>query len=889
MVSTGHNPEKVNLGGFEVDYSSYLRRHDVVYKSPADRPFEGLPIGNGDLGALLWSPSSGFQVIINKCDVWDDAPAGNFDGWSAQMEEKYSSNRGCGTITIDSGLPVNDYFYLSDFEGRLSLYEAEASFHSQTPFSETDIWGIISEVQKVGVLKYKDQLEEEVSRRVNLARWGSRIFAHWYKQVKRDPRCGLEGTQSGHDDLHLWIHQKLREMEFVVMARVVGIEGHIERDHSRSVNFVTSCSKAADLVVYYTVVTSEESSDPLSQAKEQLERAVSVGYQAIRQEHRRRWAEFWPKSFVYLSFNNPSGMEGQRNRSGYISDPGDYLENLWYITLYLVASSSRGRYPANFIDGLWSWNRDFRAWAHFYHWNQQEVYWFLGPANHSELELPYLNWRFEMLPHAMEYAHQLGKEGAAYNDVANRRGYQDSRKGMELNRTPGLQIAMDFWRHYQYTGDEEFLRNRAWPVMKQTALYHLSILERGEDGKLHVPPSSAYEGLAYVFLDTITDLAAIRQSFKAVAEAAEILGCPEEARPFVEALDTLTDFTIIDLPACYYKKRGDELFFNRDFPFLADYAADPRFFATGFTGDDRVDLAKVFSIGFLVDNGQPFTWKQSEPQHGKYMFRGTQEAPVFPAGIVGLKDRGTERFRAAVTGAKGNWTPSHGHAILPIVFARLGMREELKKYLLDFPALYQYFPQGFFNYTVLETFHSYLHDQYSTNQVRDAGHPEEGEHPFRKSPFVHFSFDTSGVFCAALTEMLLQSYDGVVRVFPAMPSHWSGAFRLKVVGGFLVEAILQEGEVGSLKITSERGGPLRIELPWPDKTEEVVTLDESGAKLSCERHGNEIIFVTQAGESYWITTQELLRVSPQKVKFSGEPNRTPKVYGRVQIGKGRDF
>ncbi|MCK4390970.1 MAG: hypothetical protein KAV83_12125, partial [Desulfobacterales bacterium] len=248
-----------------------------------------------------------------------------------------------------------------------------------------------------------------------------------------------------------------------------------------------------------------------------------------------------------------------------------------------------------------------------------------------------------------------------------------------------------------------------------------------------------------------------------------------------------------------------------------------------------------------------------------------------------------ERFRAAVTGAKGNWTPSHGHAILPIVFARLGMREELRKYLLDFPALYQYFPQGFFNYTVLETFHPYLCDQYSTNRVVDADHPEAGEHPLRKSPFIHFAFDTSGAFCAALTEMLLQSYDGVVRVFPAMPSDWNGAFRLKAVGDFLVESIFQEGKVGSLKITSERGGSLRIELPWGDKPEEVVVLDESGTKLSFQRDGNEIAFATQAGASYWVATSELLRASSEQVRFSGKPNRAPKMHDRVRLGKQRDF
>jgi len=80
---------------------------------------------------------------------------------------------------------------------------------------------------------------------------------------------------------------------------------------------------------------------------------------------------------------------------------------------------------------------------------------------------------------------------------------------------------------------------------------------------------------------------------------------------------------------------------------------------------------------------------------------------------------------------------------------------------------------------------------------------------------------------------------------------------------------------------------LRIELPWPDKIEEVVVLDESGAKLSYQRDEDEITL--QKGKSYTITTSELLKSSPERVRFSGEPNRAPKVCDRVRMGKGRDF
>ncbi len=38
--------------GFNVDYKNYLSKHDIVFLSPNYEGFEGLNIGNGDLGVL---------------------------------------------------------------------------------------------------------------------------------------------------------------------------------------------------------------------------------------------------------------------------------------------------------------------------------------------------------------------------------------------------------------------------------------------------------------------------------------------------------------------------------------------------------------------------------------------------------------------------------------------------------------------------------------------------------------------------------------------------------------------------------------------------------------------------------------------------------------------
>ena len=86
--------------------------------------------------------------------------------------------------------------------------------------------------------------------------------------------------------------------------------------------------------------------------------------------------------------------------------------------------------------------------------------------------------------------------------------------------------------------------------------------------------------------------------------------------------------------------------------------------------------------------------------------------------------------------------------------------------------------------------------------------------------------------------MLLQSRDGVIEVFPAVPSGWKDVRfeRLRAVGAFLVSAEMRDGAVASLRVFSERGGCLRIRSPYDGqirvremKAGESVTL-ESDAK-----------------------------------------------------------
>lgn len=70
--------------------------------------------------------------------------------------------------------------------------------------------------------------------------------------------------------------------------------------------------------------------------------------------------------------------------------------------------------------------------------------------------------------------------------------------------------------------------------------------------------------------------------------------------------------------------------------------------------------------------------------------------------------------------------------------------------------------------------------------------------------------------CGAIAELLLQSVDGIVRVFPAWPATHDAKFKsLRAQGGFLISAEQIAQEVTRIEVLSTTGGVFRLLSPWP--------------------------------------------------------------------------
>jgi hypothetical protein len=89
---------------------------------------------------------------------------------------------------------------------------------------------------------------------------------------------------------------------------------------------------------------------------------------------------------------------------------------------------------------------------------------------------------------------------------------------------------------------------------------------------------------------------------------------------------------------------------------------------------------------------------------------------------------------------------------------------------------------------------------------------------------------------ATLNEMLLQSHDGVLRLFPVWPRDRDARFGdLRARGAFLVSGQWRDGRVRSARIRSERGRECVVQNPWPGEPWEVLRPGRPAERLAGER------------------------------------------------------
>jgi len=795
-IQSAFNPKSAK---WEIAWPGRVSQYDLVYLSPPIDPMQGIPLGNGDVGALVWCEDSKIIVVVNKCDLWDDAKSEKFETWNEKYDY-YTTQRHACRIVIDFKFPVFNTLYLSEFKARLSLADASLTLDGTSPFGKVSLKAFIDHQSGNVFCELGSDLNEDIPLKVSVERFGSRTFSMWFTRMKRDASIGLSGTEAFAGDKSGFITQKLPCGTFATGGSVIwsnGLIANYTREHSRCASIQLTGSRQKNVQLAFSV-TSPSADDPVSEVENRLSLIRDKGIEPFRQSHAESWKSIWNRSFM---------------------DYGDdYLNNLWYLTMYYANASQGGKYPGRFNNGLWSWSHDVQQWNFYFHWNQQQLYWPLNAAGFHDLVSPYLDFRFNSLRHAKKDAREFyHADGAFISDVTNRNGYNRMDLNVKDNHTPVAEIALEFWRQYQYTDDKKFLKEKAFPFILEAARFFESLFVKGNDGLYHAKESTGYEGWIKL-KDGLTELVYVRSVFSVALEAMKVAGMDvPESKRWKDIIIGMAPLPVVKASEGLIVKGETGNKINRGifsgYPIKADEVI-----AAGWGIEENKWLTTYYKTDdpeydFLL-KGDTIQHKMSELRLLDGIFPAVPWSPVFPSGLIGLSQKDNHLFNVMTATTLLYGTECMGWDPVPIVMARLGLARELAIDLEHFPERWQIYSNGWGHIDGSGEIKKDAEWFFRTNSVSIIGSPDAEKVPLPIWPFRHMSMESMSVLATAMNESLLQSYNGVLRIFPAFPANKSGRFTLHAEGGFVVSAEIKSGVVQWIGIRSLFGNPCKLELPW---------------------------------------------------------------------------
>lgn len=816
---------RTNPSLLEVNYRDLIARADLRYEQPAARSEDGAPVGNGRMGSLVWTTPFALRFQINRVDVYASNSA------SRSFFERHSDYcGGCGFVDIDFGGLGEEIFPANDFSQRLSVYDGLLTTEGRNVSAGVLAW----HERDVMAVEIDDQRREPQPLSINLRmlRYASRYSGRQYEELVADHAVEIRTrNHTAKSQLHIrggriLLTQEFREGDYYNKSAVaIAVSGRSAKPrlvNEFEVRLDVSPGKGPFTCWIASAAGFEPGENIVALALEHLDAAAAKGFADVVRDNEQWWSRFWSRSFVSLHSEDGAA---------------DYVEANYNYFLYLMASSSRGKLPPKFNGMIWNTGGDARAWGS-QHWfaNLSCYYEALPAANRFELMDPAFDMYSGMYDACATAARQQwGSRGIFIpetvffdglaklpEDIAQemRELYllrkpweQRSEKFMQFASTQHghssrwnwigggrwvdghwvirdkgfgpfghvthilgttTKVAYLFWRRYEYTRDREWLRRRAYPMLKGAAEFyrHHPNLQKDNNGTWHVHKVNSNESVLGA-RDTDEDLSAMRGLFAAVVRASEILeqdpGLREHWR---DLLQNLAPLPVSDHPEALKP---------------ADYRG-PRVWVRG--------LKPAVKGGFLPDPNSLPQWffdlctlesqDDAALETARTTFASYFRDGIHPETRVGVLSK------------------------LAIAAATLGDAEAVRFLIPNqMRVLRREREQAYRGGGVLA----------NRLTLREGHQAMDAQRLGRASEALHLA--------------LLQSNpaepagDPVLRMFAAWPRQWDAAFRLLARGGFLVASSMKSGDIKFVEIESLAGEECKLRNPWPQGA---VSLFREGRK-----------------------------------------------------------
>jgi alpha-L-fucosidase 2 len=236
--------------------------------------------------------------------------------------------------------------------------------------------------------------------------------------------------------------------------------------------------------------------------------------------------------------------------------PDPALQRHYDMARYFYGAASRRGSPPIQLQGIWTADEGkLPPWKGEYanNLNTQVTYWPYLAADHLEEGLCLLDFLWNLLPRARQFAKAFyGAPGACLCGAMAVDGQPlGGWAPAAMTPTHSAWLAHAFYRHWRYTLDRQFLSDRAYPWCAEVGECIAALLKEGPDGKLKLPLSASpefHDGRLQAWMKppTTYDLALMRWLFGALAEMAGEMNDAAAAARWRQVLDRLEGFAIVE-------------------------------------------------------------------------------------------------------------------------------------------------------------------------------------------------------------------------------------------------------------------------------------------------------------------------------------------------------
>lgn len=447
-----------------------LAQNKLWYNQAAQKwSDEALPIGNGRMGAMFFGGIAQERIQFNEQSLWSGD--NNWDGNYDTGDHGFGSYRNFGELIIDF-----------NFSGNPSQYSRSLDITNGIHTTSFELNGIgfrreafASHPDQVMVFKYTSGKKKSLSGKISLT--------------------SAQGAVSTAAENYLTISGEMpNQLKYAAKVQLLHSEGKIRVEGN--ILIFENCASLTLLLDARTNYKPDfkanwRGADPLPVIDNELAQANKIGYKKLLDRHIQDITKLTAAAKIEIGSTAapilllPTNERLKKYAAGGL-DP-DLEETMFQYGRYLLVSCSRpGGLPAN-LQGLWN-DSNHPAWASDYHnnINIQMNYWAAESTNLSECQLPLIDFIVAAQePCRIATRKAFGENTRGWTARTSQNIFGGN--GWEWNIPASAWYAQHVYEHWAFTQDNTYLRQTAYPIIKEICQYWEDRLKTMPDGTLMVP------------------------------------------------------------------------------------------------------------------------------------------------------------------------------------------------------------------------------------------------------------------------------------------------------------------------------------------------------------------------------------------------------------------